>query len=82
MWETPVASNTEVNMNEDIAVGGSVYTLLAKDEDGDTVIYSIISQTPEDMFTLNGSQIISGSKPFDADGAEAVTSYTLGIRSV
>ena len=82
VWSTPDTDNAQVSMDEDIASGGSVYTLLASDEDGDTVSYSIESQTPANAFVLAGAQINAGATPFDADAEGATTSYTLTLRLV
>ena len=59
-----------------------MYTLAATDADSAQITYSIVSQTPINMFALDGAQINAGSTPFDVDVANPVTTYTLEVRCV
>ena len=83
MWVKPGSDNTAVNMDEDVASGGLVYTLSATDPENDQVSYSIISQapdTPANLFVIAGAEIKAGNTDFDADADNALTSITLGVR--
>ena len=84
-WVAP-PQNTPASIDENIVAGELVYTLLATDEDGGTVAYALLSQSPEtpaaDMFVLDGDKIKAGSTAFDYDASDAVKSYTLSVRFV
>ncbi|XP_053407656.1 cadherin EGF LAG seven-pass G-type receptor 2-like [Mercenaria mercenaria] len=62
-----------VSINEDDAVGTSVYEIDASDSDGDTLLYTIKTQTPSVKFALNNNMLVI-SAPLDYD---TEMSYTL-----
>ncbi|XP_053406641.1 protocadherin Fat 4-like [Mercenaria mercenaria] len=65
---------------EDSTTGSVVKALTASDEDGDSPIFTLVSQDPAlpSKFKIQGSEILT-TDTFDIDAAGAVTSYILEI---
>lgn len=70
---TSPSSSVTISKDEDIAVGETVFVITASDADGDTILYTIKSQTPSSKFELVGNEL----KVKFALDYETETSYSL-----
>ncbi|XP_060576951.1 cadherin EGF LAG seven-pass G-type receptor 2-like [Ruditapes philippinarum] len=78
---TSPINNDKIDVNEDSTDGYLVKTLEASDEDGGTLTYTIVSQTPDDpvMFAVQNNELKTKGT-FNVDVADAVQSYTLSLK--
>ncbi|XP_035676136.1 protocadherin Fat 4-like [Branchiostoma floridae] len=78
--EPPSFSNLPASraVPEDVSVGTAVYTLSAADQDepAQTLAYTIVSQTPSDMFQLSGG-VVQVAAALDYESEQT---YTLTLR--
>ena len=59
MWDTPNSNDPSIDENENINVGDAILELEATDADGDSLTYSIVSQTNGDHFEIDSNDGIT-----------------------
>ena len=74
VFTTPSGGTDTLSIDEDIAVGTSIYSVAATDADGDSLTYSVTGAEAA-FFTID-TQTVKTSTTFDY---ESTTSYTVTI---